>query len=86
MSLRMFGLWCLVFGHKRAAASRRNLNGSIFGDCSRCGRELYRDPVTTVWRPATDQDRQPRGFSLTEPLAERATKPARKRSGKSARR
>ena len=65
MPSRIFGLWCLVAGHRRDAASRRSENGNVFGTCAVCGRELYREPVKGKWRAATDQDRKPRGFALT---------------------
>lgn len=66
MAVGFSSVLCLVIGHKRVADSRRNLNGSVFADCARCSRELYREPVKGKWRAATDRDRQPRGFALTE--------------------
>ncbi|WP_404371836.1 hypothetical protein AB5I39_04765 [Sphingomonas sp. MMS24-J45] len=57
---------CAVIGHRRDAQSRRSENGSVFATCKRCGTVLYREPVRGKWRAATETDRQPRGFSLTE--------------------
>ncbi|WP_176498099.1 hypothetical protein [Sphingomonas sp. HMP6] len=66
MPFRVFGLVCVIFGHRRNAESRRSENGSVFATCARCSSELYREPVRGKWRAATAADRHPRGFSLTE--------------------
>jgi len=84
VSLRIFGLWCLVRGHRRDADSRRSENGNVFAACTHCGRELFRDPVRGKWRAATDVDRSPRGFKLTEdrpPAAPRPKKKSHRKSG-----
>lgn len=66
MPFRIFGLLCAVIGHRRDAKSRRSENGSVFATCVRCSTTLYREPVRGKWRVATQVDRQPRGFALTE--------------------
>jgi hypothetical protein len=62
--MRIFGLWCLAFGHRSAPESRRNFEGNLFAECKTCSRELFRDPARHVWRPATAEDRRPRKLAL----------------------
>ena len=62
--MRIFGLWCLAFGHRTASGSKRNFQGNVFARCKICSRELFRDPKNGVWRGSRPEDHRPRKLEL----------------------